>query len=335
MGQQAEDNEGDSGAASAPPPTEPATSSAGPSGDLAPHHTVYTEEHTLSSEALRSHIEQAHLPQMDQLQARIGYRFESPALLRRALTHRSYANEFTLATDNQRLEFLGDAVLDLIISTELFNRYQDMPEGRLSYVRSQLVREESLARRARELDVGVAMLLGKGEALSRGESKDSVLADAVEALLAAIYLDGGYKAIYTVTQTIFGPLIAEIDDIGAGCDYKTRLQEYVQAGKDERPRYSIVSVDGPPHARTYTARVAVGEITLGQGQGCSKKGAHQEAARNALERRNVWTERLEMAPPCEASGKGSGKKGGRGRGRGASGKGGRRRQPRKRKRGPS
>ncbi|MBH23156.1 MAG: ribonuclease III [Myxococcales bacterium] len=220
---------------------------------------------------------------MARLEVRLGYSFDNRALLRRAFTHRSYANEFDVGVDNQRLEYLGDAVLDLVVSTELFKRYPELSEGRLSYLRSQLVCEASLAEQSRRLDLGACMLLGKGEFLSGGSDKDSVLADAYEAMLASVYLDGGFQCAYEVIVNQFDELLDAVSDGSLVSDYKTRLQELIQADKDERPHYHIASIDGPPHARVYTALVSAGEHTLGEGTGCSKKAAQQDAARVALE----------------------------------------------------
>jgi len=220
---------------------------------------------------------------MARLEERLGYSFGNRALLRQAFTHRSYANEFDVDVDNQRLEYLGDAVLDLVVSTELFNRYPELSEGRLSYLRSQLVCEASLADQSRRLELGGCLLLGKGEFLSGGNDKDSVLADAYEAMLASVYLDGGFQSAYEVIISQFDELLDAVSDGSLVSDHKTRLQELIQADKDERPHYQIVSIDGPPHARVYTAVVSAGEHKLGEGTGCSKKAAQQDAARVALQ----------------------------------------------------
>lgn len=219
-----------------------------------------------------------------ELQERLGYFFCDIDHLVRALTHRSFANENDTDIDNQRLEFLGDAVLDLVISTELYERYPELPEGRLSYLRSRLVREEALARQAEVLDLGRFLLLGRGEENSGGRSKPSLLADAYEAVLAAVYLDGGYDAVFDVIRARFEALLDTVSSGRSVGDHKTRLQELIQAERDERPRYLIVSTEGPPHARVYTASVNLGEKVLGTGTGCSKKAAQQDAARDALER---------------------------------------------------
>jgi ribonuclease III len=220
---------------------------------------------------------------LEALQAKLAHTFEDPGLLRRALTHASHANESGEPHDNQRMEFLGDSVLNLAISTELFALYGDWPEGKLSRLRSQLVCEATLARMATDLGLGQQLRLGRGENTSGGREKPSLLADAYEAVLAAIYLDGGFPA---AQRFILDAFAAEIDAESArqnAADFKTRLQELVQATSDLRPRYSIIATDGPPHAREFTAEVRVGEDVLGVGLGMSKKAAQQEAARGALE----------------------------------------------------
>ena len=224
-----------------------------------------------------------HRDKRSALERELGYVFVDQELLVQALTHRSYANERDIGVDNQRLEYLGDAVLDLVISTELFSRYPELPEGKLSYLRSQLVCEKSLAAQARKISLGECILLGKGEAQSGGQEKDSVLADAYEAVLAAIYMDSGFQRTNATVVAQFDSLLSSVVSGAKISDYKTRLQEIIQADKDERPHYAIVDVGGPPHARVYTAIVSAGEEPLGEGTGCSKKAAQQDAARVALE----------------------------------------------------
>jgi ribonuclease III len=223
-----------------------------------------------------------HIELLTALQERLGYTFGDLVGLVHALTHRSYANETNTKKDNQRLEYLGDAVLDMVVSAELYHRYPKLSEGRLSYLRSRLVREESLAERAEELALGPCLLLGKGEDRSGGRDKASLLADAFEAVIAAIYIDGGYQAAYDAVLKAFGDLTTSINSVSQTGDHKTRLQEIAQARWEERPKYTIVEVDGPPHARTYTAVVSVDGKELGTGSGCSKKAAQQDAARAAL-----------------------------------------------------
>ncbi len=239
---------------------------------------------------------EVHKGLLTALEERLGYTFQDPGLLRRALTHASYANETGGSVDNQRMEFLGDAVLGLAISGYLFEKFPNYPEGRLSRLRSRLVCEESLARRANHLKLGEGLLLGKGEYNSKGYTKASLLADACEATLAAIYLDGGYDATAAVILCMFRD---DLDAIVKGeplmGDFKTRLQEIIQAHADERPRYTITDTQGPPHARRFTAVVKVGSNVLGQGVGMSKKSAQQQAARTALDNlhESPWADSLE------------------------------------------
>lgn len=220
---------------------------------------------------------------LSQLQEALGHTFTDVSLLRRAITHASWANESGEEHDNQRLEFLGDSVLALAISTELFRRHPDWPEGKLSRLRSRLVCEGTLARMAVAIDLGNQLQLGRGEEASGGRDKPSLLADAYEAVLAALYLDGGFPVAQAFILAAFA---SEIDGESARqnrADFKTRLQELVQATSDLRPRYSIVSTQGPPHAREFTAEVQVGDELLGTGVGMSKKAAQQQAASAALE----------------------------------------------------
>ena len=218
------------------------------------------------------------------LEGRLGHRFESRELILRALTHPSFANEFTEAVNNQRLEFLGDAVLNTVISTALFERFPERHEGQLSRLRSFLVCEESLAERAAALELGPCIRLGKGERKSGGRHKASLLADAYEAVLAAVYLDGGFERATAVIRAGFENTLEDIQGGTHSRDYKTRLQEQIQSRQgDARPRYAITDIQGPPHARRFTATVKVDDEILGQGQGMSKKAAQQAAARNALE----------------------------------------------------
>lgn len=251
-----------------------------PDADPAAHEANTPNPRSAAPAPLEAFDPSAHV---EGLQSGLGYTFRDLDRLVRALTHRSFANENELHEDNQRLEFLGDAVLDLVISHELFARFPGLPEGQLSYLRSRIVCEEALAAQAERIDLGRFLLLGRGEELSGGRSKPSLLADAYEAVLAAIYLDGGFEAVATVTRARFDSLLDGSKQRQEAGDHKTRLQEVIQARRDERPRYTITSTEGPPHARTYEAQVAVGDQILGRGAGNSKKAAQQSAARDALE----------------------------------------------------
>ncbi len=220
---------------------------------------------------------------LEQLETALGHTFADRDLLERAMTHASWANEYGGERDNQRMEYLGDSVLNLAISTELFARYSDWPEGKLSRLRSQLVCEATLARMAVGLELGKHLKLGRGEDTSGGREKPSLLADAYEAVLAALYLDGGFPVAQRFVLDAFADEIEAESARQNKADFKTRLQELVQATSDLRPRYSIVGTEGPPHAREFTAEVKVGEEVLGTGLGMSKKAAQQEAARGALD----------------------------------------------------
>lgn len=217
------------------------------------------------------------------LEQRIGHRFHDRELLARALTHRSYANESRnpLFGDNERLEFLGDAVLDLIIGYQLYVIHSSADEGELSRLRAELVSTPSLARLARELALGESLLLGRGEDRSGGRERESLQADSLEAVIGAVFLDAGYSAAEAVVCRLFAPLLQAAR---IGQDYKTRLQELLQAHRQLRPEYLLTASHGPDHQRRYEVEVlAAGEV-LGRGEGSTKKRAEQEAARCALGR---------------------------------------------------
>lgn len=218
--------------------------------------------------------------QMAALTARLGYSFTSIGMLKRSLAHRSWCAETEGSRSNERLEFLGDAVLGHIVTDHLFRAYPDLPEGELAKVRASLVNSESLAEVAAELELGSALLLGKGEAASGGREKPSILADALEAVLGAVYLDGGLGAVSALVMRLFGDRIEEAAAGPGGQDFKTRLQELAARKFDRLPRY-IVEEEGPDHAKQFFARVDVGSDTLGRGAGRSKKQAEQAAARAA------------------------------------------------------
>ncbi len=219
-----------------------------------------------------------------QLEERIGYHFGDRALLAAALTHKSYSNEQLHAAVpfNERLEFLGDAVLDLVVSEELFRMLPQAPEGELTRIRAEVVREKGLAEVAVGLDLGACLNLGRGEERSGGRDKESLLADALEALLGAVFCDGGFPAARQVAGGLFRPLLLASARRKVGVDHKTRLQEVIQARHGRPPSYALAQTEGPDHRRVYTAIVSFEGVTLGQGRGTNKKGAEQEAARHAL-----------------------------------------------------
>ena len=218
--------------------------------------------------------------------AAIGYDFSDPALLQLALAHRSWCAENGQVESNERLEFLGDAVLGLAVADEIFRHHPDLPEGQLAKLRAGVVNSATLADIARSIDLGSALLLGKGEAATGGADKQSILADALEAIIGAVYLDGGFVAAQTLVLHLWQPVIADALREGpGGFDHKTRLQEMAVAAFDRAPDYRV-DTSGPDHARIFRASVAVGAEVLGAGTGSSKKEAEQAAAREAVQALN-------------------------------------------------
>ena len=215
--------------------------------------------------------------------------FNDPSLLERALTHRSYLNEHPglALEDNERLEFLGDAVLDFVTGAWLYNRFPELPEGRLTSLRAALVKTETLAEFARRTGVDEALRVGRGEADAGGRGRLSMLADAFEAILGALYLDQGLGAVQAYLERL---LPAEIDHVLAeerDRDAKSILQEWSQAERSITPRYRTVDEEGPDHAKTFSVEVRIGDEVVGRGDGMSKQAAAQAAARDALNRLNV------------------------------------------------
>ena len=219
------------------------------------------------------------------LEERIGYRFANRELLAEAMTHRSFANEsrHQELPDNERLEFLGDAVLDLVVGHALFAAFGRAAEGELSRLRADLVSAPSLARLAGELELGECLRLGRGEARSGGRHKESLLADSLEALVGGIFVDAGYAAAAAVAGRLFAPFL-QATRAPAGHDYKTRLQELLQSRQRQLPEYVLVAAHGPDHQRRYEVEVLIDGGVAGSGAGPTKKRAEQAAARHALER---------------------------------------------------
>lgn len=217
---------------------------------------------------------------LEGIEGRLGYRFRDRGLLAEALTHRTYVNEAG-GRDNQRLEFFGDAVLDFLLSDMLLVRFPDSREGELTRIRAALVDEASLAKIATELDLGQALRLGRGEEKGGGRQKRSLLADAFEALLAALYLDGGLVPARRAVEELFAPLLSS-RDLLSGRDAKTELQEKARLFKGELPRYQLKQVTGPDHDKRFTVEVYLGEELMGEGVGRTKKEAEQDAARAAF-----------------------------------------------------
>ncbi len=215
----------------------------------------------------------------------MGYTFKDAALLCLALTHSSYANENPdkISGNNERLEYLGDAVLELCMSEMLYTQFPEAAEGKLTRMRSKLVSEPALADKARELKVGEVLFLGKGEAMQGGRERDSLLADVQEALLGAVFLDGGYSAAKDVVKKIFMPQVAVLKDIKKPRDSKSRLQEFTQEKFKVLPVYTLVDSTGPDHAKVFTVEVTLPDGTLLVATGSSLKRAEQDAAASALE----------------------------------------------------
>ncbi len=222
-------------------------------------------------------------PDLDAVARALGYRFQDSTLLRDALTHRSFANEYPARAprDNERLEFLGDAVLSLGASTLLWERFPRASEGELTRRRADLVCEAGLAQIARELGVGDILRLGRGEAKSGGRNKPRLLCSALEALIAAVYVDGGDAAALDVVRRLLEPKLGA-PELGQR-DFKTRLQERVQAVGSPAPRYVVIETTGPDHALEFRVSCVCGERELATGSGRSKIEAEQSAARVALD----------------------------------------------------
>ena len=229
----------------------------------------------------------------------LGVTFDDPGLLRLALTHRSYAFEAGGLPTNERLEFLGDAVLGIVVTDDIYHRFPEAPEGRLAKIRAAAVNTQSLADVARGLGLGTHVLLGKGEEQSGGRDKDSILADTMEAVLGAVYLDQGLAAADALIRRLFSALLADLATRRASLDYKTSLQELTAAELSSLPVY-LVTEEGPDHEKRFTAVVLVDDEPLGRGEGRSKKEAEQAAAQEAYDaleaRLAVVSSRLDAQP---------------------------------------
>ena len=220
------------------------------------------------------------------LQEILGVSFKDLSLLEQALVHSSYINENPdfAPTSNERLEFLGDAVLGLVVAEKL---YQDLPsftEGEMTKLRAALVRRDTLARAARAISLGDYLYLGKGEEASGGRRKPVNLAGALEAVIAAIFLDQGSATAKNFILRLLNKELQKVVSQGAGVDYKSQLQELIQAREQQTPAYYVIEATGPDHDRRFTVEVRAGDTVLGRGSGKSKKEAETEAARSALER---------------------------------------------------
>lgn len=226
---------------------------------------------------------------MDDLRAleeRLNVRFNDFSLLLRALTHRSFLNENADAVlqDNERLEFLGDAVLDFIVGAYLYDRFPELDEGELTALRAALVRAETLAGFARTCDLGRYLRLGQGESESGGRDRIPTLCAAFEAVVGALYLDQGLPAVEALVEPMIAPALAKIQADSLHKDARSEFQVWAQARFNVTPRYEVVAAEGPDHDKTFTLRVLVGEEEWGSGQGRSKQAASQAAATAALEK---------------------------------------------------
>ena len=223
---------------------------------------------------------------LEELENKLGYHFHDRRLLEHALCHSSYANErhWDKLMNNERLEFLGDAVLELATSEYLYQNYPTMPEGEATRTRASIVCEQTLALCARDLGLGEWLRLGKGEELTGGRDRDSITSDAMEALLGAIYLDGGFA---NAKEFVHHFILNDIEHKKLFYDSKTILQEQIQSETEEPIHYELVKEEGPDHNKRFTVNVVLGEKVLGSGSGRTKKAAEQEAAYRALLARRV------------------------------------------------
>jgi ribonuclease-3 len=214
------------------------------------------------------------------VQTRIAYTFNQPALLQQALTHRSFSGN-----NNERLEFLGDGVLNFIIAHQLYNRFNKLAEGDLSRLRAQLVKEASLSEIAFSLNLGDVLKLGEGELKSAGWRRPSILADALEAIIGAVYLDGGFASAEAVVLKLYGDKLNTIDPKVIDKDPKSQLQEYLQSKKLDLPDYNVVLIEGEAHAQNFKVECIIKKLNITtQGEGSSRRIAEQQAAQLAMEK---------------------------------------------------
>lgn len=224
---------------------------------------------------------------LKELENRIGYTFKDFNLLKQAMTHSSYANEHRLSkfTNNERLEFLGDAVLEIITSEFLFVNYPKLHEGDLTKMRASIVCEQTLAISSKEIELGKFLLLGKGEDMTGGRERSSIVSDAMEALIGALYLDGGFEASKCFIKKY---ILTDIKDKQLFYDSKTILQEIIQSDYTEELIYNLIDEKGPDHDKRFIVSVTIGEKEIGKGIGKTKKAAEQEAAYDALMKRKNY-----------------------------------------------
>lgn len=229
-------------------------------------------------------LDPARVALLSELETKLDVRFRDPRLLNLAFQHGSFGSSRPgdRRESYERLEFLGDAVLNLVVCDHLYQRFPDAPEGELAKLRARIVSEPWLARRAKTLDLGRYLLLGKGEERSGGRTRPSMLADLLEAVLGAIYVDSGFGVTHAVASRWLSEMFEELETPGE--DFKSELQELLQIREHRLPRYRINRTEGPDHAKMFVAVVEVGRRTLGEGKGASKKLAEQAAAQAALEK---------------------------------------------------
>jgi ribonuclease-3 len=221
----------------------------------------------------------------DALCRQIGYVFNQPELLRQALTHRSHS-----LPHNERLEFLGDSVLNCAVATLLFRHFPNLTEGNLSRLRANLVNQQSLADIAQRLELGKLVRFGEGEIKSGGDRRPSILADALEAVLGAIYLDGGFVAAEKFITTLYTPLLTELDAQTLGKDPKSLLQEYLQSRRLSLPQYTVIGTTGEAHQQQFEVECVISKLNIRTlGEGASRRSAEQEAARQAYEQIHAQT----------------------------------------------
>lgn len=233
-------------------------------------------------------------PQFDRdelrrLEDRLGVAFRDPSLLDRALTHRSYLNENpgAVLSDNERLEYLGDAIIDFLVAALLYHRFPEMDEGELTTLRASLVRSETLADFARQLEFGRCLRLGVGEADNGGRERTAILCAAFEAVVGAAYLDQGLAATQQLVDRLVPPALARIRAESLHKDAKSEFQVWAQGQFNVTPRYDMIASEGPDHAKVFTVQVVVGDEVWGEGRGMSKQHAAQAAAAAALQRANA------------------------------------------------
>jgi ribonuclease III len=233
----------------------------------------------------KSSLNKSRQSTLRDLEKRLTYSFRNINLLETALTHRSFANENPqlAVSDNERLEFLGDAVLGLCVSDLLIKKYTDLSEGTLSKIRAAIVNEKPLAELAQRLGIGSCLLLGRGEDISGGRMKDSLLANALEAVIAAIYLDSGFTKTKMLIKKLIGPLLNDDNLRSQYFDYKTALQEFCQKKYKTTPLYAIIDSSGPDHAKMFEVKLTIADKIVHIGSGKSKKEAEKQAAQKAWE----------------------------------------------------